>query len=76
MPLSKEEGMNQQLERATRLKKRLEEELGTTRDVLSSYREWLDKNGIEAEGKDGFPSDDAYESWNIESFLQSNLIKL
>lgn len=38
-------------------------------DMLSRYRLWLDKNQIEAETTDGWPSEHAYDEKNIAAFL-------
>jgi hypothetical protein len=39
-------------------------------DSLSYYRGWLDKKGIESEGADGFPNENAYDENNIIKFIK------
>jgi hypothetical protein len=59
------------LNRTDALRVRLEECTIKTipRDMLSKYRQWLDKNKINAE-VDGWPSSEAFDEANIERFAE------
>lgn len=61
----------QALEKANKLKLRLEATLGNKKDWLGEYQKWLDKNNIPST-KDGFPSLNAYDDINIDRFVYRN----
>jgi hypothetical protein len=58
-----------EMAKADRLQAQLEKALGNGRDVLSLYRQYLDRKGIRAE-LDGWPSPEAHSQFNIRKFLQ------
>lgn len=43
---------------------------GSSTEMLGKYRKWLDDEGIESEGDDGFPNEAAYNCDNYERFLR------
>jgi len=48
---------------------------GSKTEMLGKYRKWLDGKGIESEGEDGFPNEEAYKRENYEDFLKDIKLK-
>lgn len=61
--------IDSRFDRALRLERKLQLMLGSGKDWLMVYRQWLDENGIPAE-EDGYPTTQAHDDHNINLFVK------
>ena len=43
-------------------------------DILCEYRQWLDREGIPAEGEDGWCTEQAFDDRNIAAFAKARAL--